>query len=114
MSEVVSFERRGDLALVRMDDGKANALTMPVILGLTAALERSTKEAKPRKFGWMRPTSMPRKAKKRPHAESENAAGYPRMRKSIMPPNIIGAMYSLRIWLIAGAPDTCASSLGCP
>ena len=46
MSEVVSFERRGDLALVRMDDGKANALTMPVILGLTAALERSTKEAK--------------------------------------------------------------------
>jgi enoyl-CoA hydratase len=43
---VVSFELRGDLALVRLDDGKANAMSAPLIEGLTAALERATKEAK--------------------------------------------------------------------
>ena len=46
MSEVVSFERRGDLALVRLDDGKANAMSMALIGELTAALDRASKEAK--------------------------------------------------------------------
>ncbi len=46
MSEVVSFELRGDLALVRLDDGKANAMSMALVAGVTAALERASKEAK--------------------------------------------------------------------
>lgn len=46
MSDVVSFELRGDLALVRLDDGKANAMSMALVAGVTAALERAAKEAK--------------------------------------------------------------------
>jgi enoyl-CoA hydratase len=46
VSGVVSFELRGDLALVRLDDGKANAMSAALVAGVEAALERATKEAK--------------------------------------------------------------------
>lgn len=46
MSEIVSFEKRGSVAFVRLDDGKANAISMAVIEGLSAALERAAAEAK--------------------------------------------------------------------
>jgi enoyl-CoA hydratase len=43
---IVGFEVRGDVALLRMDDGKANALSAPMIEGLGQALDRASKEAK--------------------------------------------------------------------
>lgn len=46
MSEIVSFEVRGDVALLKMDDGKANALSDAMIRELGAALDRASKEAK--------------------------------------------------------------------
>jgi enoyl-CoA hydratase len=46
MTEVVSYEARGPIALVRMDDGKANAMSSPLISGIAAALDRATSEAK--------------------------------------------------------------------
>jgi enoyl-CoA hydratase len=46
MSELVSFELRGDVALVRLDDGKANAMSEALIAGVGAALDRASAEAK--------------------------------------------------------------------
>ena len=46
MSEIVTFEQRGDLALIRLDDGKANAMTKALIDAVGAALDRASKEAK--------------------------------------------------------------------
>lgn len=46
MTEIVTFERRGDVALVRLDDGKANAMSTPLIAGIGAALDRAAAEAK--------------------------------------------------------------------
>lgn len=46
MSEPVSYEMVGDVAVVRIDDGKANALSHAVLDQLTAAVERSASEAK--------------------------------------------------------------------
>jgi enoyl-CoA hydratase len=45
MSEIVSFEVRGDVALVRLDDGKANAMSDALIAQLGAALDRASREA---------------------------------------------------------------------
>ena len=42
----VSFELRGDVALIQMDDGKANALSPSLIAEVDAALDRAAKEAK--------------------------------------------------------------------
>ncbi len=42
----VSFELSDTVAVVRMDDGKANALSPAMLDGLDEALERATKEAK--------------------------------------------------------------------
>ena len=42
----VSFEARGDVAVVTMDDGKVNALSPAMIRGLDAALDRAEAEAK--------------------------------------------------------------------
>lgn len=46
MSEIVSFELRGEVARVQMDDGKANALSSAMIEALGAALDRAAREAK--------------------------------------------------------------------
>lgn len=46
MTEIVSFEQRGSVALVRLDDGKANAISMALIEGLGAALDRASADAK--------------------------------------------------------------------
>jgi enoyl-CoA hydratase len=40
VADVFSVERQGDVAVVRMDDGKANAFTEPVFEALQAALAR--------------------------------------------------------------------------
>lgn len=45
-SSLVSFELSDDVALLRMDDGKANALSPEMLDALDAALERAEKEAK--------------------------------------------------------------------
>ncbi len=46
MGESVGFEQRGVVAIVRLDDGKANALSAEMIAGVGAALDRASKEAK--------------------------------------------------------------------
>ncbi len=48
MSEnpVLTTEIEGDVAVVRMDDGKANAISMNAVAALGAALDRAEKEAK--------------------------------------------------------------------
>lgn len=45
-TSAVSYELDGDVAVVRIDDGKANALSNAVIDDLFAALERAEREAK--------------------------------------------------------------------
>lgn len=42
----MSFELSGDVAVLRMDDGKANALGPDMLVALDQALERSTQQAK--------------------------------------------------------------------
>ena len=46
MSETVSYELNGDVAVVRVDDGKVNVLTHEVIAALHESLDRATQEAK--------------------------------------------------------------------
>ena len=46
MTEVVQYELSGDVAVLRIDDGKANALGPPVIAALDAGLDRAEKESK--------------------------------------------------------------------
>lgn len=46
MGEIVGFELRDDVALVTMDDGKANALSHEMLDQLGAAFDRAEKEAK--------------------------------------------------------------------
>jgi enoyl-CoA hydratase len=46
VAETVTYSLEDSLAIVRMDDGKANALSVEMIDGLLAALERADKEAK--------------------------------------------------------------------
>lgn len=41
MSETVSYESNGDVAIVRLDDGKANALSPAVLTALQEALDRA-------------------------------------------------------------------------
>jgi enoyl-CoA hydratase len=45
-SEAVRFELQGDVAVLRVDDGKANAFSFALIDALHAALDRAEKEAK--------------------------------------------------------------------
>src|SRR4051812_49200310 len=45
MSDPVSYALEGSTALLRMDDGKANALSDAMIAALLAALDRAEKEA---------------------------------------------------------------------
>ncbi len=45
-NDVVHYEQQGAVAVLRMDDGKANALSHPLIDQLLAALDRAEKEAK--------------------------------------------------------------------
>ena len=42
---IVSYEARGDAALVRMDDGKANALSDVMVEAIYAAVDRAEREA---------------------------------------------------------------------
>lgn len=46
MSDSIHLEVDGDVAIIRMDDGKANALGPSVIADLTEALDRAAREAK--------------------------------------------------------------------
>ncbi len=46
MSEIVKVEARGELAIVRMDDGKANAMSSALVADLGAALTDVEKSAK--------------------------------------------------------------------
>lgn len=43
---LVSYDLTNDIAIIRMDDGKANALSYPMMDELDAALDRAGKEAK--------------------------------------------------------------------
>lgn len=45
MSEPLTYHLENKLAVIQMDDGKANALSMPMISGLIAALTRAETEA---------------------------------------------------------------------
>lgn len=45
MSDLVRYDLDGDVAVLRLDDGKANALGPPMIEALNAALDRAAKEA---------------------------------------------------------------------
>ncbi len=45
MSSILSYELAGKVAILRMDDGKANALSDQMITELDGALDRATKEA---------------------------------------------------------------------
>lgn len=46
MSDIVGYEKRGDVAWIRMDDGKANVLSHALLDGVGAALDRAVEEAK--------------------------------------------------------------------
>jgi enoyl-CoA hydratase len=46
VTEILSFEKRGDVALIRMDDGKANALSPEMVRALTEAFGRAEREAR--------------------------------------------------------------------
>lgn len=46
MSALVRFENKGDIALITLDDNKANALSPELLLAFSAALDRAEKEAK--------------------------------------------------------------------
>lgn len=46
MSSPISFEKEGDVAVITMDDGKANALNPTMLTALGAALDRAREEAK--------------------------------------------------------------------
>jgi len=46
MSDAVAYELDGDVAVLRVDDGKANAFSFALIDALHAALDRAEKEAK--------------------------------------------------------------------
>lgn len=46
MTEIVSYEQRGAVALLRMDDGKANALSSAWVAAMGAALDRAERVAK--------------------------------------------------------------------
>jgi enoyl-CoA hydratase len=46
MSDAVAYELDGDVAVLRVDDGKANAFSFTLIDALHAALDRAEKEAK--------------------------------------------------------------------
>ena len=46
MSEVVTFDLQEDIAVVRLDDGKANALSVSTQSAIHSALDRAEKEAK--------------------------------------------------------------------
>lgn len=46
MTEIVSYEQRGAVALLRMDDGKANAMSGAWVAAMGAALDRAEREAK--------------------------------------------------------------------
>ena len=46
MTERTTYEQVGDVALVTMDDGKANAFGPPMIAAVDAALDRAADEAK--------------------------------------------------------------------
>ncbi len=46
MSDIVGFELRDDVAVLQLDDGKANALSPHVLTALSSALERAKEEAK--------------------------------------------------------------------
>ena len=45
-TEMVRYETRNEVAVLTMDDGKANALSHELIAELMAALDRAEKEAK--------------------------------------------------------------------
>jgi enoyl-CoA hydratase len=45
MSDFIQYERLGDVAILRIDDGKANALDPAIIDALHAGLDRAEKEA---------------------------------------------------------------------
>ena len=45
MSDFVQYELTGDLAVLRIDDGKANALDFAIIDSLHEGLRRAEKEA---------------------------------------------------------------------
>lgn len=44
MSELVSYRREGAVAVIEMDDGKVNAVGLPMIAALNAALDRAESE----------------------------------------------------------------------
>lgn len=46
LSEAVSYQQVGDVAVLRFDDGKANALGHDAIAGLNAGLDQATEQAK--------------------------------------------------------------------
>lgn len=46
MTEIVQFSLAGDVAVVDIDDGKANALSFDLLAGLDAAVTRAAEEAK--------------------------------------------------------------------
>lgn len=45
-TEIVKYERRGEVALLQLDDGKANALSHELITQLCAAIDRAEREAR--------------------------------------------------------------------
>ena len=62
---IVKTEKRGDVALVRLDDGKANAMGMALITELSAALAQAEKDAKAIVLVG-RPDASPRASTSRP------------------------------------------------
>ena len=46
MSDAVTTTTDGDVAVIRLDDGKANALSFDVLAGLSAALDRAAADSK--------------------------------------------------------------------
>lgn len=46
MTELLTFEKEGDVAIITMDDGKANALNPAMLTALGGALDRAREEAK--------------------------------------------------------------------
>ena len=46
MTELTTYEQVGDVALIIMDDGKANAFGPPMIAAVDAMLDRAADDAK--------------------------------------------------------------------
>ena len=59
MTEIVSYETRGAVAVLRMDDGKANAMSQAWVAAMMAALDRAESDAAVKAVSRRSPQGVP-------------------------------------------------------